>query len=323
VAYSENDNALTKTPFEFLSYSNPYPTPQTYRVVLNRYSGSGTPRLKLIYHRSNLTSVEYPTSTGGDIVGPTVTGHSGAVAAMSVAAVPYDNSHMPESFTSHGPKTNYWGPVDGSTPAGALGAPKVLSKPDVAATDGGQTTFFIGDPPYRFYGTSAAAPHAAAVAALMLDGFPEATVAQIRNGLRSTARPVGRWGTRSVGAGLIDARPAVASVLPSVSVGDVTKPEGDSGIRVFAFKLTLSKASATTARVLVKTQTGSAVSGSDFVAKTATVTFLPGQTVKYFSVKVNGDTTVEPDELFTVRLSIPNHLKVDDGEGVATVTNDD
>ena len=53
--------------------------------------------------------------------------------------------------------THLFGPVDGATPAAPLGPAEVLVR--AAATDGGINTFFgAGN---RFFGTSAAAPHAA------------------------------------------------------------------------------------------------------------------------------------------------------------------
>src|SRR5439155_4772671 len=103
---------------------------------------------------------------------------------------------------------------NGSIPASALGAPQVLDKPDIAATDCGVTTFFISfdGTNYRFCGTSAAAPHAAGVAALLKDLNGSATVSQIKNALINTAVPVGSFGQHDVGAGLIDANAAATAI---------------------------------------------------------------------------------------------------------------
>lgn len=322
---STNANLVTQTPFEFLSLQNNGSGPASFDLVVGRKAGStGTPRFKTAFFRANLTVAEYMLSSGGDIVGPTINGHNGGPNTVSVAAVPFDNASIPESFTSHGPVTHYWGPADGTTPAAPLASPRVLAKPDLAGTDGGQTTFFIGtSPPYRFYGTSAAAPHAAAVAALMLDGFPGATVNQIKNTQKSQAAPVGTAGPTVVGTGLIDARKSVALLLPGVRINNLTRVEGDSGTKVFPFTLTLSKPSAATVKIKVTTQPGTALAGSDYVTKTQTITFLPGQTTRTFGVTVKGNTTVEPNETFTVRLSLPSHCKIIDGTGVGTIVNDD
>ncbi len=72
--------------------------------------------------------------------------------------------------------------------------PLEIPKPDLVATDCGLTTFFVPtETPgiNRFCGTSASAPHAAAVAALMREANPSMSVAQIRTALAASARPVG------------------------------------------------------------------------------------------------------------------------------------
>ena len=115
--------------------------------------------------------VEYPVSSGGDIVGPTIFGHSATASGLSVAAVPYSAGSVPtttESFSSPGPAAHYFGPVIAITPAITI-TPVTIDRPSFSATDGGCTTFFGGyeNGCDRFYGTSAASPHAAAVAALL------------------------------------------------------------------------------------------------------------------------------------------------------------
>ncbi len=74
-------------------------------------------------------------------------------------------------------------------------APQVRQKPDVASTDGTNTTFFVGDASDdadafpNFYGTSAAAPHAAAIAALMLEqagGPGSLTPAQVKERMQAS-----------------------------------------------------------------------------------------------------------------------------------------
>ena len=81
--------------------------------------------------------------------------------------------------------------------------PKTISKPDIAATDGGRTTFFTPYTSgiYRFFGTSAAAPHAAAIAALELDAFPRCQSPGSRTRADDDGPAVGALGpTRSAAA---------------------------------------------------------------------------------------------------------------------------
>jgi subtilisin family serine protease len=107
--------------------------------------------------------------------------------------------------------------------------PETRKKPDIAAPDGADTTFFYpgsnwdasGYP--NFFGTSAAAPHAAGVAALMLGkyGPGSLTPAQIKSYLISSApariipnvggSPSKLWSAYD-GYGLIDAVLAIAKI---------------------------------------------------------------------------------------------------------------
>jgi len=215
----------TQRPFELLGWENTDETAQTVRLAINRCDSvcdpeglgdTGTPRLKvaLLQNGGGVTASEYPESSGGDVVGPTIFGHNGAAGAISVGAVRFDTTSTPEFFSSRGPVTHYFDPVSGTTPAAPLGSPEVLSKPDVAATDGGATTFFgsFSAGVWRFFGTSASAPHAAAVAALMQDADPTLDPAEIHAALASSAHPVGPFGPDAVGAGLIDAFGALDEV---------------------------------------------------------------------------------------------------------------
>ncbi|MBS1894259.1 MAG: S8 family serine peptidase, partial [Actinobacteria bacterium] len=95
------------------------------------------------------------------------------------------------------------------------------------------TTFFYGfrEGRFRFCGTSAAAPHAAAVAALIRSANPGATNTQVRADLEATARPVGSnalgfYGPDAIGAGLVDADSAVAALAlpPTVTISGPGSP---------------------------------------------------------------------------------------------------
>jgi hypothetical protein len=62
----------------------------------------------------------------------------------------------------------------------------------------------------------------------------------------------------------------------------------------------------------------------DYIGKSLTGQVIPaGSTTYSFAVIVNGDTTVEPDETFTVNLSNVTGATVSDGQGIGTILNDD
>ena len=112
--------------------------------------------------------------------------------------------------------------------------------------------------------------------------------------------------------------------LPAVSLGapDITY-EGNSGTRTVNFPVTLTNGSSQAVTVRYATADGTALSGSDYVAKSGTVTFAPGQTTATISIVINGDTTVEPDEDFTVTLSAPTNSSLATATATAVIGDDD
>jgi Subtilase family len=217
-AEAREDNVnVSQTPAEILEWANESASTKTVQLVVNRFSG-GAPRVKfaLLENGGGVSATEYPRSSGEDVVGPTIFGHSGSASAISVAAVPFNNGLKAEPYSSRGPVLHSFGPVEGTATASPLAAPgEVLSKPDLAATDCGKTTFFafLLSGFWHFCGTSAAAPHAAAVAALMLDAEPAAEPEDVRAALAASATPVGSFGPCAVGAGLVEAVGAIEEAL--------------------------------------------------------------------------------------------------------------
>ena len=194
-------------------------------------SSTAKPRVKLILlqNGSPVVGTEYEESKGGDVVGPTIFGHNGTASVITVGASSFssDGVHInaagiPEDYSSHGPETHYYGPVLSTTPAAKLATPEVVEKPDVVATDCGANTFFgqyyLGF--WRFCGTSAAAPHAAAVIALMRQANPAKPPAQLKSALTATAKPVAGYGASVVGSGLVRARQAVEALAPLTPFSD-------------------------------------------------------------------------------------------------------
>lgn len=110
---------------------------------------------------------------------------------------------------------------------------------------------------------------------------------------------------------------------PSISVGNVTVPEGNVGPTSASFSVTLSQPSAATVTVGWTTGDASAVAPNDYASASGTVMFDPGDTSETVSVNVSGDALAESDETFSVTLSAPTNATIADGSGIGTITNDD
>lgn len=218
----------TQRPVEILQWENESSSPKVVQLAINRFSGLN-PRLKfiLLQNGGGVSATEYPQSSGGDVVGPTIFGHAGAESGISVAAVPYNNSAKVETYSSRGPVTHLFGPVDGPIPAPPFGVPKTIAKPDLAATDCGATTFFafLSSGTWRFCGTSAAAPHAAVVAALVRQAKPSLSEQQVRDALEKHAVAVGGFPAKAAGAGLVDAFAAIGGLPGPIEGGDAPSEE--------------------------------------------------------------------------------------------------
>jgi len=119
----------------------------------------------------------------------------------------------------------------------------------------------------------------------------------------------------------------VGSILnddASISVDNASVVEGNAGTVNAVFTVTLTQPVAQAVTVKARTINGTAVAPGDFVALTDNlITFNPGETSKTFSVTVNGDTTGEPTENFTVELFDNLGAPIADGTGLGTIQNDD
>ncbi len=215
VASSEDVQDGNDNPYERLDV----PSGTGLRVLVTRFAGTDR------YFQVSSWGGRFEDGSGlvGYSTTGTTRGHSAAAGAFSVGAAPaaaalpfdleagdppnpsgpypnlYTAAQAPERFTSDGPRRMFFQP-DGTPFAGG---PIVRQKPDITAADG-VTTGVNGFAP--FFGTSAASPHAAAIAALALSGNPGLTNARLRAAFEATALDLAPAGadTRS-GRGLIRA----------------------------------------------------------------------------------------------------------------------
>ncbi len=149
--------------------------------------------------------------------------HASAAAAFCVAATqasgggPFTGANVVENFSSDGPRRKFYNPngtpiTPGNFLFGTNGG-VLLQKPDVTAADGVSTTLPGASGLNPFFGTSAAAPHAAAIAALLRQRSPLLTPSQMRTALTSTAIDIETPGVdRDAGFGIVMALEALTSV---------------------------------------------------------------------------------------------------------------
>lgn len=117
---------------------------------------------------------------------------------------------------------------------------------------------------------------------------------------------------------------APSGPTPSLSVADVRVVEGNAGTTSVEVTVSLSAAAEQAVTVAYATADGTAtVADGDYTAATGSIAFAVGETRKTVVLQVKGDTKVEADESFVVRLSNPSGAVIGDGEGSVTIANDD
>src|SRR6056297_1863579 len=222
LAQSASDN-VGGDPVEVLSYTNSGGGSTSFNILVQRFSGDAPGLIKYVIFRGGMIQ-EFDTNSS------TVYGHANAAGAVAVGAAAYfdtpefgQSPPLLESFSSAGPT-----PILFDT----AGNPVSISrqKPEITCVDGTNTTFFGSDVEPdgfpNFFGTSAAAPHAAAVAALMLEADPTLTPAEILAALKATSIDMGVPGVDDdSGAGLCQADQAVAAVAnDTIAITNVASP---------------------------------------------------------------------------------------------------
>ncbi|HMB74153.1 MAG TPA: PKD domain-containing protein, partial [Gammaproteobacteria bacterium] len=219
-AISANDNVTTREGWELLQFENAevlgWGESFSLIITYDDVDSQGPPAtlLKMIVFGS-ATLDEYQTHSS------TLMGHANAAGAQTVGAAFFEQTPefgvsppLAEPYSSAGGT-----PILFNTNGSPRTVAHIRAKPEITAVDGVNTTFFFSDLHGNdgiddFFGTSAAAPHAAGVAALLLEARPGATPTQIGTALQSTAIDMNTPGFDfDTGAGLIQADAAIGALL--------------------------------------------------------------------------------------------------------------
>jgi hypothetical protein len=111
----------------------------------------------------------------------------------------------------------------------------------------------------------------------------------------------------------------------SISINSIAQPEGNTGTNTtFRFTVTRTGDTSVTSTVDYQTQDQTAtVADNDYIAASGTLTFNPGETIKFIDITVIGDDKVESSELFYVNLSNPTNAVIGAATGSGLIENDD
>jgi len=239
---------------------------QAVHIVIGLKNGSPAPGLiKVVVADDGAGSV----IKSFDTQSPTLQGHPGAAGAAAVGASWFwQTPRCGISPAVLAPYSSAGGdPILFDKSGTRLATPQVRQKPDFVGPDGVNTSFFgfpitgtafddtsavaqcQNDANYNnFFGTSAATPHVAAVAALLLQANGSLTPAQVYTALKSTALPMGNGQPDYLdGAGFIQADTALASLPPGppdmTLAGSTVKVGGSTSLTWAAYNVTSCNAS--------------------------------------------------------------------------------
>jgi uncharacterized repeat protein (TIGR02543 family) len=190
-AWSIGSNIASGDPIEYFAYTNSG-TAKQLGITVKKYSAPVAKELEVFVFCMRGASRSIQNVTPGD----SIFGHAAVNDVISVGAVGYSAPTSIQPYSSLGPVTMLNG---------------TRSKPEIVATDGVSVSG-AGGFGSMFYGTSASAPHVAAIAALTWQRFPSLPGSAIRQMVEQNAGDLGAAGFDSIyGYGIADALRAAQS----------------------------------------------------------------------------------------------------------------
>ena len=259
VAAGNSNNIATQQPLEIFGVA-----PGDYTVAIKIESGPDVGRVRFQGGQNTGITVSPQYGTAGGAAFVSTYGHPTVAEGIGVGAVAWFDAPptnpagtiSSETFSAFGPANIVFN-ADGTRKA----LIETRSKPDISAVDGINTSFFGRDIQQdpdtlpNFFGTSAAAPNAAALVALVRELNPTLTPAAIKSNLIASATPLngtakGQYDPQG-GFGLVNATAALTVVQP-LRVTAVTPPSGQTtavapGTITFTFAKPVSAASLSSA----------------------------------------------------------------------------
>jgi Subtilase family len=242
---SINPQTGTQPPFEALVYTNTSGGAQEVGILLQNVNNAAATRNFDVFVSGvgNGQDLNFYTPSGSV---PAQSDAGGSpVSVVSVGAIDQTQCPGPDNCTSSVEPYSSQGPTEATPQAASRMKPDVTAADDVAVTGAGGFGMngtngtatggcAIGETPCYFAGTSAAAPHVAAIAALTLQSAPcllsssgintpATSRANLRNFITSTAVPlpgISQAVPNNIeGFGLVDALAAVTATLPTPNAG--------------------------------------------------------------------------------------------------------
>ena len=255
------DNRITGIPSASVFWRNTTGASVNVVMRVERFAGTRSPFMKYIALGDFGTFTIAEHGTASHAIDPDAASANGA---LTVAAVPHFLAELddPESFSSRGPAFRLF-----DRNGVRFASPQVRQKPNLAGADGVSTSVPNFNP---FFGTSAAAPSAAAVGTLVKSARPSMSVGELSLIMqnpanmidcRAAGRPDGDCGNgfiladRAVRQALM---PGVTSVSPANAATNVFT----NANVVASFNVAMDKPATQAAFSLRRSSTGAPVAGS-------------------------------------------------------------